>query len=278
MLKPGIMDSIRVWIKVLPYTPQNLLGIRLLLNGSFLDDRDMFFQSNTKQKPLNSNYDDIFGGFQKSTNQSSPSIYNKGVSTFDYDSIFSKSGGRSSSMNLYDDDVFGGMPGLKRPPPKPGQVSRPEKVKSSAASSVDDLEEFAMGGSVHDKASRYMEAEDAPKKSQLKGEDDRESILGASYRSNRVPKSRATTLDPLFDAKIQNKEQKTSTTVSSSAKKVSPAPMKIMVDDLSSIFRAASVYGEFEEVKGESEETRRATLGRYQRTQDRVTSWLGYII
>ncbi|GLU00969.1 hypothetical protein SLE2022_183010 [Rubroshorea leprosula] len=377
MLKPGIMDSIRVWIKVLPYTPQNLLGIRLLLNGSFLDDHDMFFQSNTKQKPLNSNYDDIFGGFQKSTNQSSPSIYNNGVSTFDYDSIFSKSGGRSSSMNLYDDDVFGGMPGLKRsqnskhddmfasfassqtqndstddllgdfgegmksksssrngskifetkestfrsaddpflvfesasnpayaaselpagpldvfsnfnkhrstkldgfsifssllrPPPKPGQVSRPEKVKSSAASSVDDLEEFAMGGSVHDKASRYMEAEDAPKKSQLKGEDDRESILGTSYRSNRVPKSRATTLDPLFDAKIQNKEQKTSTTVSSSAKKVSPAPMKNMVDDLSSIFRAASVYGEFEEGKGESEETHRATLGRHQRTQDRV--------
>ncbi|GLT69448.1 hypothetical protein SLA2020_415970 [Shorea laevis] len=94
-----------------------------------------------------------------------------------------------------------------RPPPKPGQVSRPEKVKSPVASSVDDLGQFAMGGSVHNKASRFKEAEDAPKKSQLKGEDDLESFFGASYQSTSVPKSRATTLDPLFDAKIQNKGQ-----------------------------------------------------------------------
>ncbi|GLT69447.1 hypothetical protein SLA2020_415960 [Shorea laevis] len=33
------------------------------VNGSFLDDHDMFSQSNTKQKPQNSNDDDIFGRF-----------------------------------------------------------------------------------------------------------------------------------------------------------------------------------------------------------------------
>lgn len=68
-----------------------------------------------------------------------------------------------------------------------------DAVKSSGASSIDELEDFAMGR-MHNKASRYKEAEDAAQKTQQKGEDDLESFFGTSYRSNSVPKSRATTL------------------------------------------------------------------------------------
>ncbi|KAI5327364.1 hypothetical protein L3X38_026760 [Prunus dulcis] len=55
-------------------------------------------------------YDEIFGGPVKPTKQSEGSSFN-------FDSIFSGSNAKSSSFNGYKDvyDVFGGMPGLKRP-------------------------------------------------------------------------------------------------------------------------------------------------------------------
>lgn len=43
-----------------------------------------------------------------------------------------------------------------------------------------------------------------------------------------------------------------------------------LVDDLPSLFQDASLYGQFEEVEGESEERRRARWERLQRTGDRV--------
>ncbi|TYH79642.1 hypothetical protein ES332_D03G077800v1 [Gossypium tomentosum] len=156
-----------------------------------------------------------------------------------------------------------------RSPPKPAQVSKEEKAKSSGASLIDELQDFAMGRA-HNKSRRSKEAEDATKKTQSNGEDDLESFFGVSSRSNSAPKTRATTLDPIFDKNMHNRQQKTSAGAPSTAKKASPVTMMNGMDDLSFIFGAASMSGEFEEVAGESEERRRARLGRHQRTQDRV--------
>ncbi|XVF36974.1 hypothetical protein REPUB_Repub19eG0105000 [Reevesia pubescens] len=156
-----------------------------------------------------------------------------------------------------------------RPPPKATRVLKADKVKSPGASPIDELEDFAMGR-VHSKPSRSKEAEDATKKTQENREDDLESFFGVNSRSNSAPKSRTTTLDPMFDANIHNRQQKTSAGASFTAKKASPATMTNGIDDLSFIFGAAPMFGEFEEVAGESEERRRARFERHQRTQDRV--------
>ncbi|XP_022768121.1 auxilin-related protein 2 [Durio zibethinus] len=174
--------------------------------------------------------------------------------------MFNQSGGAKPRGSSND------SPSL-RPPPKPAQVLKP--VKSSGASPIDELEDFAMGR-VHNKASRSKEAEDATKKSQQNKKDDLESFFGVSSRSNSAPKSRESTVDPIFGANIHNRQQKTSAGPSSTGKKASSPSMTNGIDDLSFIFGAAPMFGEFEEVKGESEERRRARLGRHQRTQDRV--------
>ncbi|MBA0632106.1 hypothetical protein Godav_000911, partial [Gossypium davidsonii] len=157
-----------------------------------------------------------------------------------------------------------------RSPPKPAQLieSILDVAKSSGASLIDELEDFAMGRA-HNKSSRSKEAEDATKKTQSNGEDDLESFFGVTSRSNSAPKTRATTLDPIFDKYMHNRQQKTSAGAPSTAKKASPVTMMNGMDDLSFIFGAASMSEEFEEVAGESEERRRARLGRHQRTQDR---------
>ncbi|XWS21671.1 hypothetical protein CRYUN_Cryun30bG0074500 [Craigia yunnanensis] len=182
-------------------------------------------------------------------------------------SMFNQSGGtkpRGSS------NTFSSL----RPPPKPAQVLKADKGSSASisknrgASPIDELEDFAMGR-VHNKASRSKEAEDAAKKTQQNREDDLESFFGVSCRSNSAPKSRETTLDPMFDANIHNRQQKTSAGASSTAKKAS-ATVTNGIDDLSFIFGAAPMFGEFEEVSGESEERRKARLERHQRTQDRM--------
>ncbi|XP_012078265.2 auxilin-related protein 1 [Jatropha curcas] len=180
-------------------------------------------------------------------------------------------------------------PSLK-PPPKPGQVLKSEKVKASDVSSIDELEDFAMGrvrnnaggrSDVHyakevrdgqtAKASKYKEAEDAAKKNQQKSADDIESFFSMGSRSTSAPKSRTATLDPLFDAKSNGRgepvvTQKKSSFASSGIRKASSTTN--IIDDF--MFGDASLFGEFEEVEGESEERRRARLGRHQRTQDRV--------
>ncbi|XP_057987079.1 auxilin-related protein 2 [Hevea brasiliensis] len=175
----------------------------------------------------------------------------------------------------------------RRPPPKPGQVLKSNKVKGSNVSSIDELEGFAMGRMQNNvnicsrgarerqtaKASKYKEAEDSAQKNHQKSADDLESFFGVGSRSSNVPKSRTTTSDPLFDAKINNKgegavAQRKSNGVSSSIRKGSSTTN--IVDDFSSIFGDPLSFGEFEEVEGESEERQRARLGQHQRTQDRV--------
>lgn len=178
-----------------------------------------------------------------------------------------------------------------RPPPKPAQLSNANKVKSSHISSIDELEDFAMGRVRHNsaersdvrtskkevktsatKSSRYKEAEDASRHNLQKGGDDLESFFSMGSRSSSVPRSRATTLDPVFDAPVHKRgpevPQRTPSETSAGMKK-SPSA-SFIVDDLSSIFGAAPLFGEFQEVEGESEERRRARLGRQQRTQERA--------
>ncbi|XP_038695973.1 auxilin-like protein 1 isoform X2 [Tripterygium wilfordii] len=176
-----------------------------------------------------------------------------------------------------------GSPPL-RPPPKPGQVLKTGKVRSSVVSSIDELEDFARGTARNkpvaegirerpsSKASKYREAEDATKATQQKGVD-LESFFGMGSRSSSVPRPRATNLDPIFDSNTNVKggpkvTQRSSSGPSSNTKKTSSAVN--LVDDISSLFGAARVSGEFEEVEGESEERRRARLERHLRTQDRV--------
>lgn len=158
-----------------------------------------------------------------------------------------------------------------KPPPKPSQVLKADKVQDPVVSLID--EGFAMGrvrdspdrSSVHTpkemrerhsaKASKYKEAEDSAKRTQKKSEDDLESYSSAGTRSSSVPKSRATI------------PRKTSGS-SSNIKKASSTTK--LVDDFSSVLGAASLVGEFEEYEGESEERRRARLEREQKTHDRM--------
>ncbi|OMP08108.1 hypothetical protein COLO4_06774 [Corchorus olitorius] len=128
-----------------------------------------------------------------------------------------------------------------RPPPKPAQVLKADKVKSSGASLIDDLEDFAMGG-VRNKASRNKEAEDVTKKTQQYREDDLESYFAVNSRSSSAPKSRVMTSDPMFDVNIHNRQQKPAAGASSTAKKTSSAATAFGIDDISSIFGACKDF------------------------------------
>jgi hypothetical protein len=96
-----------------------------------------------------------------------------------------------------------------------------DAVKNSSMSSIDELEDFAMGrvrnksGERSDvstsekvaknsatKSSRYNEAEDASRRNQQKGGDDLESFFNTSSRSSSVPRSRAATSVGTIDVTI----------------------------------------------------------------------------
>uniref|UniRef100_A0A2P2JP94 Uncharacterized protein n=1 Tax=Rhizophora mucronata TaxID=61149 RepID=A0A2P2JP94_RHIMU len=165
-------------------------------------------------------------------------------------------------------------------------------VGSSGVSPVDELEDFATGsvrskadghsdvhrareggGRQSTKSSKYKEAEDAARQTHHSVADDLESFFGVASRSTSVPKARPKALDPVFDATINSKGKpetvlRKSSVASSSIKKASSTAN--LADDLFKIFGDSPFSGEFEEVKGETEERRKARLERHQRTQDRV--------
>ncbi|WCJ44408.1 Chaperone DnaJ-domain superfamily protein [Euphorbia peplus] len=200
----------------------------------------------------------------ESTSTSEKSTFTDPLDTF---SQFSNSGSRKPAGAS---NVLSAL----RPPPRPGQVLKSEKVRSSNESSIDELEEFAMGKVPHNTGSKYKEAEDASRKNiKSNSADDLESFFSMGSRSSSVPKSRATPSDPLFDTKTNNRRdsvvpQKNSTVASSGMRKA--ASTTTMPDDLFSMFGDISSLGEFEEVEGESEERRKARLDRHHRTKDRV--------
>ncbi|MBA0875398.1 hypothetical protein Goshw_009740 [Gossypium schwendimanii] len=112
--------------------------------------------------------------------------------------------------------------------------------------------------------------------SQQNNDNDLESFFSMGSRPSSAPRPRTNSSDPLFDG--QNKggpevARGTSAGSSSSMRKASSSAN--IVDDLSSIFgAAASSFGEFQEVDGETEERRRARLERQQRTQERAAKAL----
>ncbi|CAN1234475.1 Auxilin-related protein 1 [Linum perenne] len=174
-----------------------------------------------------------------------------------------------------------------KPPPKPGQVLKSVKVRSS--SSFDKLEDFATGkvratpnrqpGVNHPKQGKEREngktgkfraAEDAVKKAPQKNVDDLDSIFAMGSISSSMPKSKSTTsLDPLFNANVSSKVSNVKAAAASSGMKKASSTAN-MFDDFSSLFGDVSLSGEFQEVEGETEERRKARLERHQRTKHRV--------
>ncbi|CAL8106066.1 unnamed protein product [Prunus armeniaca] len=149
-----------------------------------------------------------------------------------------------------------------------------EQIKrSSGVSSIEELEEFAKGTVQNNATGRtnVHSHEDVETSATRHGRSSEDDLMG--FRSNSVPRSWAApaTLDPVFDAPTNNRggprPQGTSGT-SSSMKKSSSATG--IFDDLFSMNGASPGFVEFEEVEGESEERRRARLGRHQRAHERA--------
>ncbi|XP_010498622.1 PREDICTED: auxilin-related protein 2-like [Camelina sativa] len=158
---------------------------------------------------------------------------------------------------------------ILKPPPKPTQ--KVNRVKSSGMSSIDELEDFAMGtmrrsASASDTASKYREAEDAGTKNKEFGVDDLDSFFSAGHRSSSVPKSRTTTTET-SRKQASNVPKKTPNGVSNAKKPPAPANL---VDDFSALFGEDPIFRQFEEIPGESEERRKARWDREQRTKSRV--------
>ncbi|CAH8354568.1 unnamed protein product [Eruca vesicaria subsp. sativa] len=151
-----------------------------------------------------------------------------------------------------------------KPPPKPTQ--KVNRAKSSVMSSVDELDDFAMGtmrrsASASDAASKYKEAEETKQF----GVDDLDSFFTSGPRSSSVPKSRTTTEATRKPA--VNVPKKTTNGVSSAKK---PPASTNLVDDFSALFGEDPIFKEFEEIPGETEERRKARWDREQRTKSRV--------
>ncbi|XP_054788828.1 auxilin-related protein 2 isoform X2 [Prosopis cineraria] len=175
-----------------------------------------------------------------------------------------------------------------RPPPKPTNGLNINKVNGSVvSSSIDELEKFAMGqvqnssrAHIHAreikqksvaKTNKSKAAPDSAKVDQMKTVDDLESFFSTGSRSSSAPKSRATTLDQTFDARMQNKRrpevpQRVPSGSTASMKKSS---LSTSFDDLALMFDS-SLSSKFDEVDGDNEERRKARLGRHQRTQERA--------
>ncbi|KAH1255819.1 Auxilin-related protein 1 [Glycine max] len=202
----------------------------------------------------------------------------------------------------------GGSPSLKSPPKPMSKVNRP------SVSTIDELEDFAMGGAQTNASSRKANVNAAETKqnlaarmnngkrvpaarvNQANGVDDLESFFSMGSRSSSVPKSRTPTMDHMYDNQMKNKERpEVSPRVPSrSSASVNKSPVMTSLDDLSLMFGGkflkfidsyfsevveksfillvakGSPSSEFQEVEGETEERRKARLGRHQRAQERA--------
>ena len=164
-----------------------------------------------------------------------------------------------------------------------GAVNRP------SVSTIDELEDFAMGGAQTNASSRKANVNAAETKqnlaarmnngkrvpaakvNQANGVDDLESFFSMGSRSSSVPKSRTPTMDRMYDNQMKNKgKPEVSPRVPSrSSANVNKSPVMTSLDDLSLMF-GGSPSSEFQEVEGETEERRKARLGRHQRAQERA--------
>ncbi|CAH2041107.1 unnamed protein product [Thlaspi arvense] len=126
-----------------------------------------------------------------------------------------------------------------------------------------------------ERAAAATAAAAAARMNQQQNDNDLESFFSMG-RASSAPRPRATT-DPMMDSLFQSKgaaeEARRTSSVSTSSNMRKASSTANIVDDLTSIFGAAS-SGEFQEVEGESEERRRARLERQQRTQERAAKAL----
>ncbi|MED6186299.1 hypothetical protein PIB30_065403 [Stylosanthes scabra] len=230
----------------------------------------------TSNKPAATSHDDPFLVFETISSAASSESF------FDSLEQISKS---NNSKGTSDGSVASP---ILRPPPKATNVTYSNKVRSSNVSSIDELEEFAMG-QVQNNATRKANVNTGDTKrnlaakinkgkggptakvNQSNGVDDLESFFDTGFRSNSVPKSRASNMDDMFDHQMNNKgrsgaSQGVSPGSSASANKPS---LVTSFDDLSLIF-GGSPAPEFQEIEGETEDRRKARLQRHQRTQERA--------
>ncbi|KAE8647265.1 auxilin-related protein 2 [Cucumis sativus] len=156
----------------------------------------------------------------------------------------------------------------------------PKPVKSSSSSPIDELEDFAKG-KVRNNSEGNVDASTRTTNrngkdvhtaglNHQKTVDDLDSFFNVGPRSKSAPRSRTTTPDPLFDVPKYNKPPeipKPAPSATFSHIKKSSSAVNF-VDDL--FFGDSPSFGHFEEVDGESEERRRARLGRLQRTEERA--------
>ena len=224
-------------------------------------------------KPTATSHDDPFLVFETSLKTSSSESFVDSLEQMSMSSSRGTSGNSRTSP-------------LLKPPPS-GKASN--SINSSSISSIDELENFAMGR-MQSNASRKANANTgeikqnsavkankdkiapAARLNQLNGVDDLESFFSMGSRSNSVPKTRTATMDHMFDRQVNNnngKHEGPQKVPSGSPANVKKPSMMTSFDDLSLIF-GASPSSEFEEVEGETEERRKARLGRHQRTQERA--------
>ncbi|CAL0305494.1 unnamed protein product [Lupinus luteus] len=236
------------------------------------------FGINKPHKPTATSQDDPFLIFETASSTASSDSF---LDSLDEISKLNNSQGTRSSSSSST------TPSL-RPPPKPTNVSNSNRVNNSNVSSIDELENFAMGR-VQNNGSRKANIntseikQNSPAKTNRgkgspatrvdKSNDmgDLESFFGMGARSSSAPKSRAAPMDHMFDHQINTKgRSETSQRVpSGSSTSVKKSSVVTSLDDLSLIF-GGSPSSEFKEVEGENEERRKARLGRHQRTQERA--------
>ncbi|PQQ07952.1 auxilin-related protein 2 isoform X1 [Prunus yedoensis var. nudiflora] len=244
--------------------------------GSAPSNNGTYAQENHRQQStihstksnFSSSLDDPFVVLESvSTSISTPAYDSSDIfSELEQISKFSNSGGAKLGVSSNSSTKL-------KSPPKSAQVSKGDKERSSGVSSIDELEEFAKGTVRNNATGRtnVRSHEGVETSATRRGRSSEDDLMG--FRSNSVPRSRAApaTLDPVFDAPTNNRggprPQGTSGT-SSSMKKSSSATG--IFDDLFSMNGASPGFVEFEEVEGESEERRRARLGRHQRAHERA--------
>ncbi|CAL5384819.1 unnamed protein product [Camellia sinensis] len=253
--------------------------------GDGFDLDSIFKGSNNfgvKSTVYNIDDDDIFGGIARS----------KSLGSGNYDDVFgSFSSPSKQSAQVYDLlGDFGGM-GLR----SNGSGKKSGKVEKNARDFDDLIPGF--GGSSHSRnggnsesswstlssghsaksTSTSVEDPFAVFESSQKGRfetsaHDFDSVfsMGNQSWSQSMPKS--PTADPVFDSLFQNKGGPRVSQTSSSTKKASPQTN--IGDEFSFLFGDEPSSREFQEIKGESVERRRARLNHHMRTQERMANAL----
>ncbi|XP_058189714.1 auxilin-related protein 2 [Rhododendron vialii] len=215
-------------------------------------------------------FDDLIPGF----GGSSPSR-NGGNAETSWSSLSSGHSAKSTSISADDPFVFLEQ-SSSQAYSSSGLFSEPLKKyagKSSVFSSFDELEGFAMGKvqNMANEQSNYFQKERAESATQ-----DLDSIFGMGSKPSTGSTRKAKTVDPVYDSLFQsrgNPVAKKAPPTSSAAKKASPNTN--IGNDFSFIFgEVAPSSGEFQEIKGESEERRKVRLNHHMRTQKRMAKAL----